>query len=141
MAQVISEIMTHDVQCVPRTANLCEAAKIMRDRQIGDVLVTDKDGTLFGILTDRDMVVRAIAEGGNPERMTAGEVCSREGIVHLDPDAQVEEAVKLMRDQAVRRLPVVRDGKPVGIVSLGDLARVKDPRSALAEISEAAPTN
>lgn len=140
MAQQIQEIMTRQVHCVAHDATLAEAARMMRDHQIGDVLVTGPDGALRGILTDRDIVVRAVAEARDLERTRVEEIATGD-LVELEPSATVEEAVKLMRDRAIRRVPVVRDHRPIGIVSIGDLAMKKDPDSALADISAAPPNN
>ncbi len=95
-------------------------------------------GQIQGILTDRDIVVRALAEGRDPARTTVGEICSRE-LTTLCPDDAIGDAEKIMRDQAIRRLPVVEEGRPVGIVSLGDLAVEKNPESTLGGISAAPP--
>jgi CBS domain-containing protein len=100
--------------------------------------VVEEEGRAAGILTDRDIVVRAIAEGRDPGSTTVGEVCSSD-LTTLTPDQSIDDAVRLMREHDVRRLPVVQDGRPVGIVSLGDLAVELDPDSALADISAAPP--
>lgn len=139
MAQQLREVMTPDPIVLPVTAPMMEAAQRMRDEDIGDVLVED-NGKLCGMCTDRDMVVRAIAEGLEPRTTPVGNVCSRE-IVALSPDDLVEDAIRLMREHAVRRMPVVEDGRPVGMISLGDLAIDRDFDSALAEISAAPPNN
>ncbi len=140
MGRRIEEVMTKHVHCVPEHTTLREVARRMRDENIGDVLVTDGAGKLRGIVTDRDLVVRAIAEGRDVDELVARDVCS-DRVVTLDRTATVEEAVSLMRDKAIRRVPVVDGDKPVGIVSIGDLAIEQDPRSALADISAAAPNN
>lgn len=139
MPQRIEDIMTDRVHSVPEHASVRQVARLMRDQQIGDVLVTDTSGKLSGIVTDRDLVVRAVAIGKDIEATKVSEICSHDVAV-LPVDASVDEAVALMRDKAIRRVPVCRDGVPVGIVSIGDLAQRKDPRSALAEISSAPPT-
>jgi CBS domain-containing protein len=110
----------------------------MRANDIGDVIVVDDNGKLTGIVTDRDIVVRVVAEGRDPRATRLGDIASRELTV-LAPDDPVERAVELMRERAIRRLPVVEQGKPVGIVSIGDLALDRDPDSALADISAAPP--
>jgi CBS domain-containing protein len=115
-----------------------EAARAMRDGDIGDVLVTE-EGRLVGIMTDRDVVVRVLAEGLDPARTALGVVCSRE-LTTLDPGDAIDTAVTLMRESAIRRLPVVESGRPVGILALGDLAVERDPQSVLGEISSAPPT-
>jgi CBS domain-containing protein len=137
MAQLIEEIMNPNPTTYPATTPLDEAARAMRDTGIGDVLVTD-DGTLCGIVTDRDMVVRAVAENRPPSTSLLGEICSRQ-LVSLSPADTVAAAVQLMRDNAFRRLPICTDGEVVGIVSLGDLAVAQDPASALADISAMPP--
>lgn len=139
MAQQVRDIMTEDIESVERDTPLREVARIMRDRHIGDVLVTRDGGRLCGIVTDRDLVVRAIAAGRDPDETSAGEICTEE-MVHLEPTSSISDAVALMRDRAIRRIPVVDGGRPIGIVTLGDLARHQDSRSALADIS-AAPAN
>ena len=139
MAKQVEQVMTRNPKVVNRSTNLRDAACIMRDSQIGDVLVCEDDGRLAGIVTDRDIVVRGLAQGCDIDRTTVGEICSAEPI-GLAPTATVDEAVTLMRDRAVRRVPVVQDGRPVGILSIGDLAQMRDPESALAEISAAPPS-
>jgi len=138
MAKIIREMMTPDpVVCSPETS-LRDAARMMRDHDIGDVLVADA-GRLMGIVTDRDLVVRGVAEGMDPSAVTVGSLCSTE-IRTLAPDDSIREAVDAIRDYAIRRLPVVENGMPVGMVSLGDLALEQDPGSALADISAAPAT-
>ncbi len=132
--------MTTQVQTVKSETTLIEVARMMRDKKIGDVLVTNRDGTLRGIVTDRDIVVRADADGKALDRTQVGDICSDQ-LVKLSPTSSLEDAVKVMRDHAIRRVPVVKDGQAIGIVSIGDLARHQDPRSALAQISSAAPNN
>ncbi len=140
MSEQIQDIMTKDVHCASADATVIEVAKLMRDQRIGDVLVTNRDGTLRGIVTDRDIVVRAVADARALEKTKVGDICSGE-LVKLAPEASIDEAVTCMREHAIRRVPVVSDGHPVGIISIGDLARHKDPRSALAQISSAEPNN
>jgi CBS domain-containing protein len=139
MAQKIQDVMTPDPVAIPKTAPVTDAAKAMKDQDIGDVIVRD-DGQVCGIVTDRDIVVRVLAEGRDPSSTKVGEVCSDQPVT-VTPDADVSEAVRIMREKALRRLPVVDGGRPVGIVSLGDLAIEEDPNSALADISEAAPND
>ncbi|MDB4956041.1 MAG: sle [Myxococcales bacterium] len=140
MAQRIQDIMTKQIHTVSADATLVDIARLMRDKRIGNVLVTNPDGTLRGIVTDRDIVVRAIAAGKPLDKTKVAEI-STEQPVQVGPEQSVDEAVKIMRERAIRRIPVVRDRQPVGIVTIGDLARVKDPESALAQISSAAPNN
>jgi CBS domain-containing protein len=137
MARYLREIMTQRPVTVQATDTVTAAARSMRDGNIGDVVVLEED-RIQGILTDRDIVVRALAEGRDPARTTVGEICSRE-LTTLSPADAIADAVKIMRDKAIRRLPVVEGGRPVGIVSLGDLAVEGDPESVLGGISAAPP--
>ncbi len=137
-AQTIGEVMTKDPIVLSRDASLAEAARAMRDASVGDVLVGDGDG-LYGIVTDRDIVVRCVADGSDPSRVTLGEVCSAEPVT-VAPNTAIEDAIDQLRHQAIRRLPVVDGQEVVGIVSIGDLAMERDPTSALADISEAPPS-
>jgi CBS domain-containing protein len=138
MAQQIRELMTPNPVVLPGTASVHEAARAMRDAQIGDVIVIENN-QVCGIVTDRDIVVRILAETRDPATTTLADICSH-SIVTVTPTESVEEAVRLMRTHAIRRLPVVDGGQAVGIVSLGDLAVERDPGSALGEISGAPPT-
>src|SRR6266508_182244 len=99
----------------------------------------DDDGSkVYGIVTDRDIVVRGIAEGLDPRTNTLDDICSRT-LTTVSPDDSIDTAVSLMREKAIRRLPVVKRGRPVGIVSIGDLAIERDSHSALADVSAAPP--
>jgi len=137
MTQQIREIMTERLVTVGEQTSVHDAATRMRDAAVGDVLVTD-DGHLRGVVTDRDLVVRALAEGKDPDDTTVGEICSEE-LVSVGPDDNIDRAIDLMRSHALRRLPVLDDDRTVGIVSIGDLAIERDQRSALADISAAEP--
>jgi CBS domain-containing protein len=139
MAQSIREVMTADPQTVSSDATLEEAAREMQSDDIGAVLVTD-NGDVAGILTDRDIVVRAVAEGRDPSSTKVGDVATRD-VQTLAPDSSIDDAIKLVREQNVRRIPVVEDGRPAGIVSIGDLAIERDTDSALADISSEPPNN
>ncbi|MDQ0840699.1 CBS domain-containing protein [Streptomyces sp. V1I6] len=139
MAELVREVMTAGVAAVRPDASLVEAARLMRDLDIGDVLVADGD-TVVGMLTDRDITLRSVAEGADPAGVSASYVCTPDPVC-VAPDDSVASAVRLMRTHAVRRLPVVEDGRPLGVVSLGDLAAAEDPHSALAEISVAESNN
>ncbi|QOV34349.1 CBS domain-containing protein [Streptomyces ferrugineus] len=137
MAEFVRDVMTAGVVAVRPDASLVEAAQLMRAQDIGDVVVADGQDVL-GVLTDRDITVRAVADGVDPLTVSARSVCTRDPVV-IGPGERLSVAVSLMREHAVRRLPVVEDGLPVGVVSLGDLAEARDPGSALAEISRAVP--
>jgi CBS domain-containing protein len=133
----VSDLMTRWPVALPLEATLDEAARLMRDQGIGDVLVT-AEGMLCGMLTDRDIVIRAVAQNLDLGHTALSEVCTAQVVtVSADDDAAV--AMELMRDRAIRRLPVVQGRQPVGIISLGDLAIEQDEQSALSEISKAPP--
>jgi ATP-dependent Lon protease len=140
--QKIQDVMTKQVHSVSEDASIREVARLMRDQKIGDVLVTDAQGKLCGIITDRDIVVRAVADEGNDlDQLRAKDIATADRIVTLASDAGVDEAVKLMTEKAIRRIPVVENEQPIGIVTIGDLAAQRDPNSALGQISQAAPNN
>jgi CBS domain-containing protein len=139
MAQSIREVMTSDPRTVPTDATLEDAAREMGRDDIGAVLVEDH-GSLAGILTDRDIVVRAIAEHRDPSSTKVGDVATRD-VTALTPDQTVDDAIKIVREKNVRRIPVVQDGRPAGIVSIGDLAIERDSGSALADISSEPANN
>jgi CBS domain-containing protein len=122
---------------VPADTTLTEAAQLMRDADIGDVIIVE-DGQPRGMVTDRNTVVRAIAEHHSPDDTTVADIATRD-LATVSPDDPVDRAVRLMRDTAVRHLPVVEDERLVGVVSLGDLAVERDEESALADISAADP--
>ena len=134
----ISDFMTPNPTTCQTTASLSEAARAMRDESIGDVLVCDDTQRLVGIVTDRDLVVRGLASG-DVQGLTLADVCSND-VTSVTIDTPASEVVRLMTDRAVRRVPVVEgNGRPVGIVSLGDLAAQLDEESALGQISSAPP--
>jgi CBS domain-containing protein len=137
MPQSIREVMTPNPVTIPADMSAADAARLMRDRDIGDVLVMDQD-RVMGIITDRDIVVRAVATGQDPANVKAGDICSKE-LHTVEHTATVEEVIKLMREKAVRRVPVMDGVCPVGIVAIGDLAVERDRESALADISAAPP--
>jgi CBS domain-containing protein len=135
--QLVRDVMSSPVVGLPESATLVDAAQQMRTNDIGDVLIVDGDRVL-GILTDRDIVMRALADGRDPASTTVGEIASRDTVV-VEPDQPAAVAVQLMRERALRRLPVCEGGHLVGVVSLGNLATARDPESALADISAAPP--
>jgi len=122
MAKVaVADVMTRQVVYLPEGTMLDEAAQVMRDQSIGDVVVT-RGPTMVGLVTDRDIVVRAIAENLPPKTTTLGMITSHE-LLMVEQSATIEEAVHAMRDRGVRRLLVCdADRKVVGILSLSDIA-------------------
>jgi CBS domain-containing protein len=139
MAQQVRDIMTSELVTVEPQASVASVARLMRDEDVGTVLVTE-DGRLKCLVSDRDLVVRAFAEGVDPDRTTVIEAASAD-LVTIGPDESVDHAVELMREHAVRRLPVVEGDEAVGIIALGDLAIERDETSALGDISAAKPNN
>lgn len=138
MRTKIAEVMTPAPVTLPMTAPMRAAASLMRDANVGDVLVLDGQ-ELVGIVTDRDLVVRGLAVGADPDVVSVAEVTTASPVT-LAPDDDPAEAVALMREHGIRRIPVVERGVPVGVVSIGDLALDQDGTSALAAISAQAPT-
>jgi len=137
-SQLVRDVMTTSPVLVRPDQTVGEVAKLMREQDIGAVLVTDNAGTT-GLVTDRDIVVRVLAEDGGPD--TEVSAAATPAPLALRPEDPVEAAVETMRAHAVRRVPVVQDGQAVGIVSLGDLAQTRDPDSVLGAISSAEPTH
>ena len=133
----VRDVMTPGPIGVDYHQSIGEAARTMRDWGVGAVLVVN-DQSLYGLITDRDLVVRAVAEAKGPDE-PVGPLSSGD-LIGVDVDADAGEAVRLMRDNAVRRLPVIEDGQVAGMVSLGDLALQDDPASALAGLSKATAT-
>ena len=140
MADKVSDVMTRDPATCNAEDSAVDAAKAMREGNFGAVIVTQGD-SIHGILTDRDIVLRAVADGKDPSSTRIGDICTANPTT-LRPDDDIDDAIGLIRDKDVRRLPAVDDdGTPVGIVSLGDLAVARDEDSALADISAASPNN
>jgi CBS domain-containing protein len=134
----VNDMMTAAVVCLQVETTLDKAALTMREQDIGDVVVADGD-RLVGLVTDRDIVVRAVAEGRDPAATTLGSIVSR-NLVTVGPQDSLQSAAVLMRERAVRRVLVLdNDQGLVGILSIGDLAARVDPESVLGGISEATP--
>ena len=138
--QTVKDVMTTNVVYLPSETTIAEAARTMREQDIGDVVIADGP-SLSGVITDRDIVVRGVAERRDPEATTVGEIMTRD-LVTVRPDDTIQQAALLMRDRAVRRLLVCDDDQGlVGVVSIGDLAERIDPDSVLGGISSAEPNN
>jgi len=136
MASTVNEVMTRDPATVEADTPVIEAARLMRETDAGNVVVLD-NGQVSGIVTDRDIVIRLVAED-KPYDTPVREVCSTDPQT-LGPDSSIEQAIQIMRTHAIRRIPVVENGRAVGILSIGDLAIERDEDSALADISSAEP--
>jgi CBS domain-containing protein len=136
MVQTVAEVMTPAPTVIDLSDTIQAAARTMAEQDVGALVVQSESRTV-GIITDRDLVVRGVAEGlgvDAPVRQVASE-----RLVTVGPSDPVETAVEVMRAAAVRRVPVMDGDVAVGIVSIGDLAVERDPSSALADISEAEP--
>ena len=132
----VRDIMTAAPVGVYYSQTIGETARVMRDSQVGSVLVVN-DGALAGLVTDRDLVIRGLAEGEGPDS-PVGPLCTGD-LIGIAADADLHQAAQLMRENAVRRLPVINEGQVVGIVSMGDIAVTADSDSALAAVSRAEP--
>ncbi len=136
---VVRDVMSPCPRMLSLDAKVQEAAELMRREDIGDVLVmADDHRRLVGILTDRDIVVRALAEGRGPAQTRIGDVCSQD-VVTIHPDESVGTALRIMREHAIRRVPVADDREVLGMLTIGDIAVERDSRTALADISAAQP--
>jgi CBS domain-containing protein len=134
MPESIRDIMTPNPRTVESGGSVVEAARIMRDEDVGIVPVVEGD-RLVGTVTDRDIAIRVVAEGRNSESTTTGEIASRE-LVTIDPQQDLDEALRLMARHQVRRLPVVEeDGRLVGVLAQADVALAGDD-SATGELVE-----
>jgi CBS domain-containing protein len=121
MGMSIREVMTSEVKACEPSATVVEAAKLMAQEDVGPIPVVE-DGRLVGIVTDRDIVVKGVAKGGDLSSTTVGDIASRD-LVTIAPDGEMSEALDLMAENQVRRLPVVEGDRLVGIVAQADIAR------------------
>ena len=139
MAQSIQDVMTPNPFLVSTDTSVAEAARLMRQVDVGSLIVLE-EGTVCGIVTDRDITIRAVAEERDVRTTPVGDVCSRQPLT-LSLGDTIEQAIEVMRANSVRRLPVLDErGRPAGIVSLGDVAIERGGSSALGDISAAPPT-
>jgi CBS domain-containing protein len=120
MTRKVRDVMSAPPVCMAATESVSAAAKAMKDRGVGTVLVV-AGGRLDGLVTDRDITIRVLAENRDPLTTRLGDICTTDLAV-LSPDDDVQKAIRLVRERALRRLPVIADGVPVGVVSIGDLA-------------------
>ena len=128
------EIMTSHAECVGENETLADAARKMRDLDVGSLPVCGKDNRLKGMLTDRDIVVKCIAAGGDPASTTAGSLCEGQ-IVTIGADDPVEEVLRTMKQHKIRRLPVIDGHDLVGMVSQADVAK-NVPKEKVGELLE-----
>ena len=126
MAKSVRDAMTENPRSIGASASVVEAARLMRDEHIGSLPITD-DEELVGMITDRDITTRVVAEAADPKVTSVGDVVSRD-LISVEPDEDLEEAVQLMASHQVRRLPVVENGRLVGIVAQADIARTENEK-------------
>ena len=137
MAKTVREAMTANPRTADRSQSLADVAQIMKAEDVGSVPVVD-DGRLVGMLTDRDVAIRAVAEGVDAQSINVGDVASFDPVT-VAPEEDLDEALRLMAQHQVRRLPVVEDGRLVGILAQADVAlEAKDKKAGevLEEISK-----
>jgi CBS domain-containing protein len=138
MAKKVRDLMNSQPIKIPSSSPITEAAKRMRAANVGTVIV-EEDGHSCGIVTDRDIAVRAVADGRNLDATPVSAICSKV-LITVSPDDDLDRAIEMMRDRAIRRLLVVdARNDTIGILSLGDLAKERDARSVLGQISAAPP--
>ena len=128
MANSVRDAMTADPRSIGKSVSVVEAARLMRDEHIGSLPITD-DEELVGMITDRDITTRVVAEAADPKMTSVGDVVSRD-LISVEPDEELEEAVQLMASHQVRRLPVVENGRLVGIVAQADIALKDNGKTA-----------
>jgi CBS domain-containing protein len=125
MGQIIKDVMTSNPCSIDAEKSVAYAAKMMREEDVGLAPIVEGD-KLIGMLTDRDIAIRVVAEGRNPEQVKVADVASKQ-VVTVDPQQDLDEALRIMSKHQVRRLPVVEeDGKLVGVVAQADIAREGD---------------
>jgi CBS domain-containing protein len=120
MTQSVRDAMTENPRSIGASASVVEAARLMREGDIGSLPITD-DEKLVGMITDRDITTRVVAEASDLATTSVGDVYSQD-LISVEPDKELEEAVQLMARHQVRRLPVVENGRLVGIVAQADVA-------------------
>jgi CBS domain-containing protein len=140
MAKTARDVMTADAKCVGENDSVTDAAKMMADLDVGALPICGEDDRLKGMLTDRDIAVKVLAQGKDPDSTKAGELGEGKPVT-IGADDSVKETLKTMKDHKVRRLPVIDGQKMIGIVSQGDLATKVDEEDVgdLVEAISAAP--
>jgi CBS domain-containing protein len=135
----VREVMSASPETVDVGTTIREAAEKMRVADIGNVIVTE-NGQVKGIVTDRDIAVRAVSEGRDPAATKVREIMTASPVT-VAPNSSVKEAIDLMHQHDIRRLPVVDGGQPVGVVAIGDVSMSPRAQPLLADISTAPPNN
>lgn len=135
MAKNVRDAMTENPHSIGSSASVVEAARMMREEHIGSLPITD-DEQLVGMITDRDITTRVVAEAADPKVTSVGDVYSQD-LICVEADKDLEEALQLMARHQVRRLPVVENGRLVGIVAQADIARRETEKKKTGELLEA----
>lgn len=138
----IRDLMTPDATCAAQDATLTDIARLMRDHGVGAMPVCDDTGQMTGFVTDRDIVVRCVAEGADPGAIHASDITD-DSILTISADDDIDRALQAMASHGLRRLPVVNDGKLIGMVSQADIAVALSPEYAgeLVSAISGAPSN
>jgi CBS domain-containing protein len=134
MANSVRDAMTADPRSIGKSVSIVEAARLMREQDIGSLPITD-DEKLVGMITDRDITMRVVAEAADPNVTSVEDIYSRD-LISVEPDNDLDEALQLMARHQVRRLPVVEDGRLVGIVAQADIA-LRENETKTGELVEA----
>src|ERR671919_2072333 len=129
---LVRHIMTEAPKTLSPDRTIADAAGLMEQYDVGVIPLADEDGKLVGLVTDRDLVLRIIAKQQDPREMKLGDVATR-NVITTTPDTNVSDARDLMAENKIRRLPVVKEGKLVGIVALGDIAVADASKRAVGE--------
>jgi CBS domain-containing protein len=130
---LVRHLMSEAPKTLSPERTVADAAGLMEQYDVGVIPLADRDGTLMGVVTDRDLVLRVLAKGRDPRETTLGDVATT-NVVTTSPDTNVAEARELMSEHRIRRLPVVKDGRMVGILSLGDVAVADPSKRAVGEV-------
>jgi len=134
MAKRVRDAMTEDPRSIGASEPVVDAARLMREQRVGSLPVTDNE-KLVGMITDRDITTRVVAEAADPKMISVGDVYSRD-LISVEPDQDLDEALRLMARHQVRRLPVIENGSLVGIVAQADIA-LRENEKKTGELVEA----
>ena len=139
LAKTVRDVMTKDPVALSSDSSVTQAAKAMSDFKIGSVVVMEKDMPC-GIVTDRDITVRAVATGSDPSKTRLSDICTR-SLAAVRPDQSLDDAIQVMKSHDVKRVVVMTDSKLEGIVTLGDLAARNEDQDVQDDLSRAEPNN
>jgi CBS domain-containing protein len=124
MAKKARDIMSGDCTCIGENDSVLDAAKLLKEKDVGAVPICGEDDRLKGMLTDRDIVVKVLAEGKDPSSVKAGELGAGDGqTITIGADDSIDDALKTMAEHKVRRLPVIDEQRCVGVIAQADIAR------------------